>query len=81
LAGFSSLLAGQFGYAGGGMNIISGIININQSQNPNMVNVIEPWLANIIFDVIFSVILLVLSAIRINPVRKKIFSNLRFRKR
>lgn len=81
LAGFSSLLAGQFGYSGGGMDFFLGIGMINPGQNPNAVKTIDPWLGNVIFDAVFSVVLLVLSAIRINPVRKNIFSFLRFRKK
>lgn len=81
LAGFSSLLAGQFGYSGGGLDFISGIFNVSQAQNPNGAKAIEPWLANVIFDAIFSAILLVLSAIRINPVRKSVFSMLKRKKK
>lgn len=80
LAGFSSLLAGQFGYSGGGLDFISNMFIGSRAQNPNMAKAIEPWLANVIFDAIFSAILLVLSAIRINPIRKSIFSKLKFRK-
>lgn len=81
LAGFSSLLAGQFGYSGGGMDFFLGIGMINPGQNPNAVKTIDPWLGNVIFDAVFSVVLLILSAIRINPVRKNIFSFLKFRKK
>ena len=81
LAGFSSLLAGQFGYYGGGMNFIPGFYIVNQGQNPNMAKAIDPWLANVIFDAVLSAVLLMLSAIRINPVRKNIFSFTRFKKK
>lgn len=81
LAGFSSLLAGQFGYYGGGMNFIPGFYLMNPGQNPNMAKAMDPWLANVIFDAVLSVVLLILSAIRINPVRKSIFSFLRFKKK
>lgn len=81
LAGFSSLLAGQFGYYGGGMNFIPGFYIVNPGQVPNMAKTIDPWLGNVIFDAVLSVILLILSAIRINPVRKSIFSFFRFKRK
>jgi hypothetical protein len=71
IAGFGSLLAEQFGLYGGGMNIFPGMYLTNPAQGT--AKAIEPWLANVIFDVIFSAVLLVMSAIRINPVRKKMF--------
>ncbi len=81
LAGFSSLLSEQFGYYGGGMNFIPGFYIVNPGQNPNMANALEPWLVNVIFDIVLSVVLLILSAIRINPVRKSIFSFFKLRKK
>ncbi len=81
LAGFSSLLSGQFGYLGGGMNFIPGFQIANPSNNPNAVKTIDPWLANVIFDAVLSVVLLTISAIKINPVRKSIFSYLKIRKK
>jgi len=78
LAGFSSLLADQFGYFGGGMNLFPGFYIANPGRNPNIVQAISPWLGNVIFDAVLSVVLLMLSAIRINPVRKNIFSYIRF---
>lgn len=81
LAGFSSLLAGQFGYFGGGMNFIPGFYIVNPGQNPNMAKAMEPWLANVIFDGALSVVLLILSAIRINPVRKSIFGFLKLKRK
>lgn len=77
LAGFGSLLAGQFGYYGGGMNIFPGMYLGNAGQGANAAKAVEPWLGNLIFDAVFSAILLVLSAIRINPMRKGIFRKLR----
>jgi len=76
LAGFGSLLAGQFGYYGGGMNIFPGMYLGNTAQGANAVKAIEPWLGNVIFDAVFSAILLALSAVRINPMRKGIFRKL-----
>lgn len=75
LAGFSSLLAQQFGYMGNGFNFIPGFYIANPGVNPNMKMLMEPWLANVIFDAALSVVLLILSAIKINPMRK---SPLRF---
>jgi ABC-2 type transport system permease protein len=81
LAGFSSLLSGQFGYFGGGLNFIPGFQIANPSNNPNAVKTIDPWLANVIFDAVLSVVLIILSAIKINPVRKSMFSFLRFKRK
>ncbi|HWR61973.1 MAG TPA: hypothetical protein VN580_10200, partial [Clostridia bacterium] len=79
LAGFGSLLAGQFGYSGGGMNIFPGMYLTNPAQGT--AKAIEPWLANVMFDVVFSAVLLVMSALRINPVRKSIFPRLKFKRK
>jgi ABC-type transport system involved in multi-copper enzyme maturation permease subunit len=81
LVGFSSLLAGQFGYSAGGMDFFTGIFLSGARQNANAVKAIDPWLANIIFDVVLSVVLLMLSAMRINPVRKSLFSTFRYRRK
>lgn len=81
LVGFSSLLAGQFGYSAGGMDFFTGIFISGARQNANAVKAIDPWLANIIFDVVLSVVLLMLSAMRINPVRKGMFSIFKFRRK
>jgi hypothetical protein len=45
------------------------------------VKTIDPWLANVIFDAVLSVVLIILSAIKINPVRKSMFSFLRFKRK
>lgn len=79
IAGFGSLLAEQFGYSGGSMNIFPGMYLANPAQGT--AKAIEPWLANVIFDVILSAFLLAMSAIRINPVRKRIFPKLKLRKK
>ncbi len=79
IAGFGSLLAEQFGYSGGSTNIFPGMYLANPVQGA--AKAIEPWLANVIFDVILSAFLLVMSAIRINPVRKRIFPKLKLRKK
>ena len=81
LAGFSSLLSGQFGYFGGGMDFIPGFQIANPSNNPNAVKTIDPWLANVIFDAVLSVVLIILSAIKINPVRRSLFSYLKFKRK
>lgn len=81
LAGFGSLLSGQFGYYGGGMNFFPGFYITNPGNNPNAVNSIDPWLGNVIFDVVLSAVLLMLSAMRINPVRKSVFSVFKFRRK
>ncbi|MHB1392874.1 MAG: ABC transporter permease [Clostridia bacterium] len=81
LAGFSSLLSGQFGYFGGGMDFIPGFHITNPSNNPNAVKTIDPWLANVIFDAALSVVLVILSTIKINPVRKSMFGFLRFKRK
>ncbi|HYE82577.1 MAG TPA: ABC transporter permease subunit [Clostridia bacterium] len=81
LVGFSSLLAGQFGYFGGGLDFFSIFYLGNPGSNPNTLNAIEPWVVNVIFDAVLSAVLLTLSAVKINPVRKSIFSYLKFRKK
>lgn len=79
LTGFGSLLAGQFGYSGGGMNIFPGMYLTNPAQGT--AKAIEPWLVNVIFDVILSAVLLVMSALRINPVRKSFFPRLKLKRK
>lgn len=79
LAGFASLLGEQFGYYGG-LNSILGI-SAGSGQNSNAANAISPWLGNIIFDAVLSVVLLILSAARINPVRKSLFGYIKFKGR
>lgn len=81
LAGFSSLLAGQFGYIGGGMNFIPGFYLMNPGNNPNMAKAMEPWLVNVIFNGALSVVLLMLSAYKINPVRKSAFGFMKFKRK
>ncbi|HYF81960.1 MAG TPA: ABC transporter permease subunit [Clostridia bacterium] len=81
LAGFSSLLAGQLGYSGMGLDSILGFYIGNSANNPKAVKTIDPWLANVIFDAVLSVVLIILSAIKINPVRRSIFSFLRFKRK
>ncbi len=81
LAGFSSLLSGQFGYSGMGLDSILGFYAGGSGHNPNAVKAIDPWLGNVIFDVVLSVVLLLLSAIRINPVRKSMFGFLKFKRK
>lgn len=79
LTGFASLLAGQFGYNRGGLNFILGMNIGNTAQGTAAAKAIEPWLANVIFDVIFSALMLLLSAKRINPVRNSVFIISKFR--
>jgi ABC-type transport system involved in multi-copper enzyme maturation permease subunit len=71
VGGFGSLLASQFGYDSGGLGFIFGM---NVGNTANGAKAIEPWLGNVIFDVIFSALMLTLSAMRINPTREGIFS-------
>lgn len=71
LAGFSSLLASQFGgQYGNGMGIIPGLYLVN----PQNVKGMAPWLVNIYVNIGISVVALVLAAIKINPARKGLFS-------
>jgi ABC-type transport system involved in multi-copper enzyme maturation permease subunit len=81
LAGFSSLLAQQFGYMGNDFNIIPGFYIANSAQNSNMKIIMQPWLVNIIFDIVLSVALIILSAVKINPVKRKVFRSIRMKKR
>ncbi len=76
LVGFASLLAGQFGYLEGGVRILPGLF-----MSSNMPKSIDPWIGNMIFNVIFSAVMLTLSAIRLNPAGKGIFRGLRFRRK
>ena len=76
LAGFSSLIASQYG-TGGGVNILPGFY----VTNPAGMKGPAPWVINIIFDLVLSVILLIFASIRINPLRKGLLSLLRGRKK
>lgn len=79
LVGFGSLLAEQFGYYGG-INSFLGL-SAGLGRNSNAVKAISPWLGNIIFDAVLSVVLLILSAARINPVRKSLLGFIKFKGR
>lgn len=81
IAGFSSLLAQQFGYTGSNFNILPGFYIANPAQNSNMKIIMQPWLVNIIFDIVLSVVLVILSAVKINPVKRKVFRSIRIKKR
>lgn len=71
LAGFSSLLSSQFGgQYGGVMNFIPGMYVANPYNHKG----IEPWLLNTYINIGISVVMLFLASIKINPVRKSIFS-------
>lgn len=63
IAGFSSLLAEQFG---SGADFLPGFRSTHTAGK----NMLEPWQINILFDFGLSVLLIALSAYRINPVRK-----------
>lgn len=76
LTGFTSLLAEQFGGQYGGMNIIPGM----QLANPYGYKGPEPWLINIYVNIAISIVMLTLSAIKINPVRRSPFSFLKRKK-
>ena len=62
LAGFGSLLAEQFGYSAGGMNLFPGFYITNHGKNVSFLKSISPWLVNVMFDIVLSVVRLVLSA-------------------
>lgn len=75
LAGFSSLLTSQFGGQYGSiMNMIPGLYMVN----PQNYKGAEPWLINTYVNIGISVVMLFLASIKINPIRKGIFS---FRKK
>ncbi len=65
IAGFSSLLSGQFGSSA---NFLPGFGSANAAAK----GLLEPWQVNILFDIGLSVLLAALSAYKINPVRKGI---------
>lgn len=78
LAGFSSLLSAQFGGQYGGiMNFIPGMYVANPYNHKG----IEPWLINTYINIGISAVTLFLASIKINPVRRSIFSILRRRKK
>ena len=66
--GFASLLWSQF--SGGSFNFMPGI-NIGAQGSGNM----SPWLVNLVFNIAFSAILLLLSANKINPLKGKLKGN------
>lgn len=77
LAGFSSLLSSQFGGQYGGMSIVPGLYLGNPSNHKGL----APWLINTYINMGISVIMLLLAAIKINPVRRSLFSIFRRKKK
>lgn len=73
LAGFSSLLIEQFGGLSGGLNFIPGL----QIVTPYGYKGLAPWLINIYVDLGITAVALFLAAIKINPIRRNIFSFLK----
>jgi ABC-type transport system involved in multi-copper enzyme maturation permease subunit len=74
LAGFSSLLTEQFGGQYGSiLNMIPGLYMVNSAATKGM----APWLINTYVNIGISVVMLTLAAIKINPVRRSIFSFLK----
>jgi ABC-type transport system involved in multi-copper enzyme maturation permease subunit len=74
LAGFSSLLAEQFGGQYGNiLNMIPGLHMVNSyaMKGPS------PWLINTYVNIGISIVMLFLAAIKINPARRSIFSFLK----
>jgi ABC-type transport system involved in multi-copper enzyme maturation permease subunit len=71
LAGFSSLLTEQFGGQYGSiLNMIPGLNMVNSATTKGM----APWLINTYVNIGISIVMLTLAAIKINPVRRSIFS-------
>ncbi|MFZ5354759.1 MAG: ABC transporter permease [Bacillota bacterium] len=68
MVGFASLLTEQFGYAGGSLNFLPGMSVANTANLKG----ISPWIINIIFDIVLTIVLIVLSARKINPVKRKL---------
>lgn len=68
LAGFSSLLVEQFGGQSGGLSFIPGLRTAATYKGT------APWLINMYVDLGITAITLLLSAYRINPIRKKILT-------
>lgn len=76
LIGFASLLSEQFGgYAAGGLNIPGMFIPLPRTsmQRASGLSDIPLWQINLIIDLILSLILIYLSVIKINPIKKRIF--------
>lgn len=84
LAGFSSLISKHLGsanngygsYIYGGFSSFS-ITNIfssfSMAYGPNKIKGMEIWLGNIIFNLSLTVILIIASSIKLNPVKKNIY--------
>lgn len=76
LAGFAALISDQFG---GGMGYIPLIGSIIPGRYPGQAAVKQMalWKGNIIFDLCLTVILITLSSIKINPVKKGILKQIK----
>jgi ABC-2 type transport system permease protein len=74
LAGFSSLLAEQFGGQYGNIvNMIPGLYMMNSQGTKGM----APWLINTYVNIGISIVMLFLASMKINPTRRSIFSFLK----
>jgi ABC-2 type transport system permease protein len=74
LAGFSSLLAEQFGGQYGNIvNMIPGLYMVNSQGTKGM----APWLINTYVNIGISIVMLFLASMKINPMRRSIFSFLK----
>ena len=77
LVGFSSLLSAQFGgFNGGGFNFIPGM----HMADANAATGTAPWIINTYFNIGITALMLILSAIKVNPVKRSIFYWLKRRK-
>jgi ABC-type transport system involved in multi-copper enzyme maturation permease subunit len=72
LVGFASLLMDQFGTANG-----IGIPLIGSVFPRGTANSIEPWKINTIFNFVFSCVLLGITSLKINPLKKKYFRKMK----
>jgi ABC-type transport system involved in multi-copper enzyme maturation permease subunit len=79
LAGFAALISGQFGGGGYGMPYIPfiGIAMPGRYPGQAAVKQMALWKGNIIFDLCLTVILITLSSIKINPVKRGILKQIK----
>lgn len=66
IIGFSSMLWEQFGI--GGVNLFPGLI---MGTSMTAANNVSPWIVNLIFNIVLSAMLLLLSARKINPLKER----------
>lgn len=80
LTGFASLLSDQFGGYGMGGSIIPGVyipLPRTSVQRKVGLDVIPLWQINLIANLLLSALLLFLSMIKINPIKKKLFKRIK----